>query len=71
MNIYNVAFRSSIDFSDWDIDGKELCALTHDDFKLKVKTDLGDLFWTHLVTKNSNFFRTSRTVRPNWRKVIY
>ena len=40
--------RSSIDFSDWDLDGKELCALTHEDFKIKVRTDPGDLFWTHL-----------------------
>jgi hypothetical protein len=41
--------RSSIDFSDWDIDGKELCALSHEDFKRKVRVDPGDLFWTHLV----------------------
>ena len=34
--------------SKWDLDGKELCNLTHDDFKRKMFQDPGDLLWTHL-----------------------
>ena len=32
----------------WDIDGRELCALSHDEFKKKVLQDPGDTLWTHL-----------------------
>jgi len=32
----------------WDIDGRELCALSHDEFKKKVMQDPGDTLWTHL-----------------------
>ena len=34
--------------SGWDIDGRELCALSHDEFKKKVMQDPGDTLWTHL-----------------------
>merc|ERR1712223_1186979 len=39
---------SEIDQNDWDIDGRELCALSHDEFKKKVPIDPGDTLWTHL-----------------------
>ena len=32
----------------WDIDGRELCQLSHDEFKKKVIGDPGDTLWTHL-----------------------
>ncbi|XP_055587110.1 DNA-binding protein Ets97D-like [Uranotaenia lowii] len=39
---------TSIKVPDWTINGKELCEMDHEDFKLKVPNDPGDLFWTHL-----------------------
>lgn len=33
---------------EWDLDGDQLCNLSHDDFKKKVFEDPGDLLWTHL-----------------------
>jgi len=39
---------SQIYRNDWDIDGRELCALSHDEFKKKVPVDPGDTLWTHL-----------------------
>merc|ERR1712223_58326 len=39
---------SQIDRNDWEIDGRELCALSHDEFKKKVPIDPGDTLWTHL-----------------------
>lgn len=33
---------------DWDLDGDQLCNLSHEDFKKKVFEDPGDLLWTHL-----------------------
>ena len=40
--------NAAIDITDWDIEGKELCAMSHDDFKAKVPVDPSDLMWTHL-----------------------
>ena len=41
--------RTSIDLVDWaSMNGDELCALTHDEFKRKVTNDPSDLLWTHL-----------------------
>ena len=40
--------RTSIDTQDWEIDGQELCSMSHEDFKLKVPLDPSDLVWTHL-----------------------
>ncbi len=40
--------RTSIDTRDWEIDGRELCAISHDEFKKKVPVDPSDLVWTHL-----------------------
>lgn len=34
--------------NDWDIDGRELCALSHDEFKKKAPVDPNDTLWTHL-----------------------
>lgn len=34
--------------TEWEMEGKELCNLSHDDFKSKVFEDPGDLLWTHL-----------------------
>ncbi len=39
---------SQVRKGDWDIDGRELCALSHDDFKKKVFEDPNDTLWTHL-----------------------
>jgi len=33
---------------EWDLEGDQLCNLTHEDFKKKVFEDPGDLLWTHL-----------------------
>ena len=40
--------RTAISLEDWNIDGKELCAMSHEDFKKKVPIDPSDLMWTHL-----------------------
>lgn len=40
--------KASISLPDWDLDGKELCAMSHEDFKRKVPIDPNDLMWTHL-----------------------
>jgi len=37
-----------INLDDWNMVGKELCALTHSEFAKRVPVDKGDLFWTHL-----------------------
>lgn len=40
---------ASIQLKDWsNINGMQLCDLSHSDFKKKVSVDPGDLFWTHL-----------------------
>ncbi|CAH2235449.1 DNA-binding protein Ets97D-like isoform X2 [Pararge aegeria] len=38
---------TGIKLSDWNINGVELCAINNIDFKEKVPSDPGDLFWTH------------------------
>ncbi|CAG4949743.1 unnamed protein product [Parnassius apollo] len=38
---------TGIKLSDWNISGTELCAINNVDFKEKVPSDPGDLFWTH------------------------
>ena len=40
--------RTSIDTEDWELNGRELCAMSHEDFKQKVPLDPSDLVWTHL-----------------------
>lgn len=44
----NVFPNASIDVTDWNISGKELCAMSHEEFKKKVPVDPSDLVWTHL-----------------------
>nr|XP_016996314.2 DNA-binding protein Ets97D [Drosophila takahashii] len=45
-----------INLSDWQINGQELCALTHEDFSRKLPRDPGNVFWTHLqLLKECNF----------------
>ncbi|KAH8363309.1 hypothetical protein KR084_008013 [Drosophila pseudotakahashii] len=45
-----------INMSDWQINGQELCALTHEDFSRKLPRDPGNVFWTHLqLLKECNF----------------
>ncbi|CAH1642309.1 unnamed protein product [Spodoptera littoralis] len=36
-----------IKLSDWNISGEELCAINNVEFKEKVPSDPGDIFWTH------------------------
>uniref|UniRef100_A0A2A4K1J3 PNT domain-containing protein n=1 Tax=Heliothis virescens TaxID=7102 RepID=A0A2A4K1J3_HELVI len=36
-----------VKLSDWNINGEELCAITNVEFKEKVPSDPGDIFWTH------------------------
>ncbi len=46
---------------DWQIDGKELCALTQETFKLKVPKDPSSLMWTHLeLLRHSTFVAKPR-----------
>lgn len=40
--------NASIDSDDWRIDGRQLCALSQDDFKRKVPLDPSDMMWTHV-----------------------
>ncbi|CAB4055589.1 GABPA [Lepeophtheirus salmonis] len=40
--------RASLMLEDWNITGKRLCSLSHDEFKSKVIVDPNDLLWTHL-----------------------
>ncbi|XP_035214191.1 GA-binding protein alpha chain-like isoform X2 [Stegodyphus dumicola] len=44
-NHFNLA---DVKVSDWNISGKELMAINHENFLKKVPFDPGDLFWTHL-----------------------
>ncbi|KAI8045255.1 hypothetical protein M5D96_001435 [Drosophila gunungcola] len=45
-----------INMSDWQINGQELCAMTHEDFSRKLPRDPGNVFWTHLqLLKECNF----------------
>ncbi|XP_037956142.1 DNA-binding protein Ets97D-like [Teleopsis dalmanni] len=34
--------------SDWMLEGKELCNLTHEEFCTKIPKDPGNIFWTHI-----------------------
>ncbi|CAB3252555.1 unnamed protein product [Arctia plantaginis] len=38
---------TGVRLSDWNISGAELCTITNVEFKDKVPSDPGDLFWTH------------------------
>ncbi|XP_059061094.1 DNA-binding protein Ets97D-like [Achroia grisella] len=38
---------AGVRLADWQLTGPELCALTNAQFKEKVPSDPGDLFWTH------------------------
>lgn len=38
---------TGVKLSDWNISGAELCTITNIEFKEKVPSDPGDLFWTH------------------------
>uniref|UniRef100_T1J6M9 ETS domain-containing protein n=1 Tax=Strigamia maritima TaxID=126957 RepID=T1J6M9_STRMM len=38
----------TLTLSDWDMNGKDLCEMTHPEFMQRVPYDKGDLFWTHL-----------------------
>ncbi|XP_026322670.1 DNA-binding protein Ets97D-like isoform X1 [Hyposmocoma kahamanoa] len=38
---------TGVKLSDWNMNGSELCAINNVDFKDKVPSDPGDLFWTH------------------------
>ncbi|XP_017131253.1 DNA-binding protein Ets97D [Drosophila elegans] len=45
-----------ISMSDWQINGQELCAMTHEEFSRKLPRDPGNVFWTHLqLLKECNF----------------
>lgn len=39
---------NALKLTDWDMDGKQLCALTLLEFQMKVPNDPGNKFWTHL-----------------------
>nr|NP_524523.2 Ets at 97D, isoform A [Drosophila melanogaster]Q04688.2 RecName: Full=DNA-binding protein Ets97D; Short=D-elg [Drosophila melanogaster]AAF56638.1 Ets at 97D, isoform A [Drosophila melanogaster]ABF17915.1 FI01018p [Drosophila melanogaster] len=45
-----------INMSDWQMNGQELCAMTHEEFNQKLPRDPGNIFWTHLqLLKECNF----------------
>ncbi|XP_001981625.3 DNA-binding protein Ets97D [Drosophila erecta] len=47
---------SGINMSDWQMNGQELCAMTHEEFNQKLPRDPGNIFWTHLqLLKECNF----------------
>ncbi|XP_026846568.1 DNA-binding protein Ets97D [Drosophila persimilis] len=47
---------NDIIMSDWQINGQELCAMTHEEFSQKLPHDPGNVFWTHLqLLKECNF----------------
>ena len=37
-----------VDVNNFNLNGKELCALRHDEFVKYIPKDKGDIFWTHL-----------------------
>ncbi|XP_053952762.1 DNA-binding protein Ets97D isoform X1 [Anastrepha ludens] len=39
---------SGVNMNDWHITGRELCSLTHEEFRRKLPRDPGNVFWTHL-----------------------
>ncbi|KAH8295317.1 hypothetical protein KR018_009946, partial [Drosophila ironensis] len=45
-----------INLADWQINGQQLCAMTHEQFCQKLPRDPGNVFWTHLqLLKECNF----------------
>lgn len=50
---------SPVDRNDWDMNGHELCSITHEEFKQKCPEDPGDTLWTHLeLLKKCKFVAT-------------
>lgn len=47
--------------SDWNLNGKQLCELSHAEFVRRVAFDPGDLFWTHL-----ELLRKCKIVGKSW-----
>ena len=62
--------ESLVDSSKWDMDGRELCSMSHDEFKTKVFSDPGDILWTHLeLIKKCKFVavvqKVGETTKPS------
>lgn len=56
----------TINMHEWNINGKELCALSLEDFQQKVAKDPGNKFWTHLeLLRKCNFIAVNHTGNPN------
>ncbi|XP_038219936.1 DNA-binding protein Ets97D [Zerene cesonia] len=56
---------AGVKLSDWNISGHDLCNITHSDFKEKVPSDPGDLFWTHFeLLRKCKFIAVVQTDDP-------
>lgn len=55
-----------IKMQEWNMNGKELCALTLEEFQEKVRKDPGNKFWTHLeLLRKCNFIAVNHAGNPN------
>lgn len=57
---------NQIKLHEWNLTGKELCALSLEDFQLKVPKDPANKFWTHLeLLRKCNFIAVNHSGDPN------
>lgn len=57
---------NQIKLHDWNLTGKELCALSQEEFQQKVPKDVGNKFWTHLeLLRKCNFVAVNHSGNPN------
>ncbi|XP_041971177.1 DNA-binding protein Ets97D-like [Aricia agestis] len=56
--------------SQWNINGPQLCAMTTQQFREKVPSDPGDLFWTHFELLRKCKFIAVQTAEPAVKDVL-
>lgn len=55
-----------VKINEWNINGRELCAMTMHEFRQKVPKDPGNKFWTHLeLLRKCKFIAVNHSGNPN------